>query len=75
MTRTAPVDRLREREIDEIHSIFPQIDRQTIATVHEQQQGIPNAVFACSRASELAPASLVLHITCFGCGRAHGECC
>jgi hypothetical protein len=56
MTRAAPVDRLvgldqdpayflREREIDAIHSMFPQRDRQTIATVLEEQQGIPNAVF------------------------------
>ena len=43
------------RAIDAIHSMFPQSDRQTIAAVLEEQQGIPNAVFCCSRASELAP--------------------
>ena len=44
-----------DREIDALHSMFPQIDRQTIAAVLEEQQGIPNTVFCCSRASELAP--------------------
>ena len=56
MTRAATVDPLdgldrdpayflRERELDAIHSMFPQSDRQTIAAVLEEQQGIPNAVF------------------------------
>jgi hypothetical protein len=58
-----------EREIDALHSMFPQIDRQTIAAVLEEQQGIPNAVF---------DARVLLNLRrffIFGCGRAHGEGC